>query len=259
MPDSPLLLVDTHAHLEMEDFDGDRDAVVARAGEAGIAAVVTVGTSRVDGEKAVALAAAYPAVYAAVGIHPHEAREATRETLDALGRLARRPKVVAYGEIGLDFYRNRAPRDLQIRCFGEQLDLARALGLPVVVHDREAHRETLEMLRPWQGERVVIHCFSGDVAMAKQVLDWGFFLSVDGPVTYPKAQRLVEVVRFVPLERLFLETDAPYLSPQNHRGRRNEPAYLVHTAARVAEIKGVPWDVVAETTTRAAKAFFRIP
>ena len=253
------MTIDTHAHLEMEAFDGDRDAVLARAAAAGLTAIITVGTTLPDCEKAVALTRLYKPVYAAVGIHPHEVKEIDAGTYDALRVLARQEKVVAIGEIGLDFFYDLSPREVQLRRFQEQLDLAEELDLPVIIHDREAHPEILEILRPRKGRlRGVLHCFSGDSAMARECLDLGFHLSVAGPVTYRKADQLRAVAREMPLERLLIETDAPYLAPQPYRGKRNEPAYVVETARYLAEIRGMPVDELERQTTANARRLFGI-
>lgn len=253
------MLIDSHAHLEMREFDADREDVVRRASEAGVEAIVTVGTTLRDCRKALAIAARHEAVYAALGIHPHDVKGVDERTYDDIRKLARGPKVVAYGEIGLDFFRNRSPRDVQIRRFGEQLELADELGLPVIIHDRDAHAETLNMLKAWKGKkRGIVHCFSGDAAMARKCLDMGFYISVPGPVTYPRSEKLWEVVRQVPLERMLVETDAPYLAPQQHRGRRNEPAYVVHTAKKIADLKGLTLAEVAEATSQNSRAVFGI-
>lgn len=253
------MLIDSHAHLEMPEFDHDRDEVVRRAKAAGVEAIVTVGTNLRDCRKALTIAARYDAVYAALGVHPHDVKAIDEKTYDALRKLVGRPKVVAYGEIGLDFFRNRSPRDVQIRCFGEQLELADEFDLPVIVHDRDAHMETVKMLAAWKGKkRGIVHCFSGDAAIAKKCLDMGFYISIPGSVTYPKAEKIIEVVRKVPLERLLVETDAPYLTPQQHRGQRNEPAYVVHAARKIAEIKGTTFDLVAAATTQNARDIFNL-
>jgi TatD DNase family protein len=251
--------IDTHAHLEMEAFDSDREEVLKRAAEAGLTAIVTVGTTLTDCEKAVALARRYPPVYAAVGIHPHEVKGIDAETYDALRVLARQDKVVAIGEIGLDFFYNLSPQEVQLRRFAEQLDLAEELDMPVIIHDREAHAETLRILRLRKGRlRGVLHCFSGDQTMARECLEVGFYLSVAGPVTYRKADQLREVARNVPLDRLLIETDAPYLAPQPHRGKRNEPAYVVETAGCLAEIRGLPVGELIRLTAANARRLFRI-
>jgi len=253
------MLIDTHAHLEMEAFDSDRDEVLKRAAEAGLAAIVTVGTTLTDCQKAVALARRYPPVYAAVGIHPHEVKGIDAGTYDALRLLARQDKVVAIGEVGLDFFYDLSPRGVQLRRFAEQLDLAEELDMPVIIHDREAHAETLRILRPRKGRlRGVLHCFSGDQAMARECLEMGFHLSVAGPVTYRKADQLREVAREIPLERLLIETDAPYLAPQPHRGKRNEPAYVVETAGCLAEILRLPVGELKRLTAANARLLFGI-
>lgn len=253
------MAIDTHAHLEMEAFDSDREHVLARAGAAGLTAIVTVGTTLSDCEKAVALARLYKPVYASVGIHPHEVKEIDASTYNALRVLARQEKVVAIGEIGLDFFYDLSPREVQVRRFQEQLDLAEELELPVIIHDREAHTEMLEILRSRKGRlQGVLHCFSGDWAMASECLNLGFHLSVAGPVTYRKADQLRAVAGEVPLERLLIETDAPYLAPQPYRGKRNEPAYVVETAKTLAGIRGIPVDELERQTTANACRLFGI-
>jgi TatD DNase family protein len=252
------MLIDSHAHLEMSDFDRDRDAVIARAIGAGVDLMITVGTTVDDCEKAVSIAARHEAVYAAIGIHPHEVKDIDETTYGNLKRLAKAYKVVAYGEIGLDFFRNLSPKDVQIRRFGEQLEIADEVGLPIIIHDREAHKETLEMLQGWGGKRGVIHCFSGDYGMARKCLDMGFYISIPGAVTFGKSEKLQEVVRRLPIAGMLLETDAPYLTPHPNRGKRNEPAYVVHTARKVAELKGLSFENVASATSRNTKSLFGI-
>ena len=253
------MVIDTHAHLEMEAFDDDREAVLDRAAAAGLTAIITVGTTLPDCEKAVTLAGRYAPVYAAVGVHPHEVKGIDASTYDALRRLAREPKVVAIGEIGLDFFYDLSPREVQLRRFAEQLDLAEELDLPVIIHDRDAHAETLGLLRQRKGRlRGTLHCFSGDAAMARECIDLGFHLSVAGPVTYRKADQLREVAREIPPERLLIETDAPYLAPQPHRGKRNEPAYVLDTARRLAEIRGITAGELEHLTAANARRLFGI-
>lgn len=253
------MLIDSHAHLELEEFDKDRDEVIERAKEAGVGAIVAVGIDLADSKKAVALARRYPMVYATVGVHPHDAAAVNPETYEELRALADEDKVVAYGEIGLDFFRNRSPREVQIRRFGEQLDLSVELGLPVIIHDRDAHAETVEMLKAHKGKlRGVVHCFSGDYEMARQCIDLGYYISIPGTITYKKSDVLRHVVQNVPLERLLVETDAPFLAPEPKRGKRNEPAFVFHTARRVAEIRGTLYEVVANTTAQNARELFGI-
>lgn len=252
------MLIDSHAHLEMSDFDRDRDEVIGRAIQAGVDLIITVGTTVSDCEKAVLIAGQHDTVYAAIGIHPHEVKDIDETTYDDLKRLAKAEKIVAYGEIGLDFFRNLSPRDAQIRRFGEQLELAGEMGLPIIIHDREAHKETLEMLQGWKGKRGVIHCFSGDYRMAAKCLDMGFYISIPGAVTFGKSEKLQEVVRRLPVTSMLLETDAPYLTPHPNRGKRNEPSYVVHTARKVAEIKGLSFENVASVTSQNTRSLFGI-
>jgi len=251
------MTIDSHAHLEMDAFDGDREEVIARAEAAGLTAIITVGTTIPDCAKALEIARLHPMVYAAVGIHPHEVKGIDDRTYDTLRELAQQAKVVALGEIGIDFFYDHSPREVQLRCFEEQIELALELDLPVIIHDREAHGETLGIMRQYRGRlRGVLHCFSGDAAMARECLEMGFYLSVAGPVTYRKADQLREVVREIPIDRLLVETDCPYLAPQPFRGKRNEPAYVVETARRVAEVKGVePRDLERRTEENARRLF----
>lgn len=254
-------LVDSHAHIDLPQFDGDREAVLRRAAEVGVEWIVDVGADLASSRRAVELAACEPAVWAAVGIHPHDAATLNPVTLAELRALARRPGVVAIGEIGLDFYRDLSPRAQQREAFAAQLTLARELDLPVIVHDREAHAETLSILRTAQrhaGRRLrgVMHCFSGDPKLARAVLDLGFYVGVAGPVTYPRTATLAEVVRLVPFERLLIETDCPYLAVQARRGARNEPAFVHYVAARVAELRGVSPEEVGRVTSANAHALF---
>ncbi len=233
-------LFDTHAHLHCPEFAGDLDAVLERARAAGVRRILTIGTDVATSRAAAAMAASAPDVWAAVGIHPHEAADADDAALAEIERLAGSARVVAIGETGLDFFRNLAPREAQERAFRSQLALARRTRKPVLIHCREAHEETLSLLaaadvREHGG---IMHCFSGDVGIARRCLDLGLLVSLAGPVTYPKPGALPEVARFVPADRLVVETDCPFLPPQPYRGKRNEPAYLAITAARVAELRG---------------------
>ena len=253
------MLIDSHSHIEMKAFDRDRDEVIRRAKDAGVNLIIAVGINPGDCKRAISIAGKYNEVYAVVGIHPHHAKDIDKTTYDSLREMAKHEKVVAYGEIGLDFFRNLSPRDVQIRRFGEQLELASELGLPVVIHDREAHSETLKMLENWNGDkRGIIHCFSGDYGMARKCLDMGFYISIPGTITFNKSETLREVVKKVPISRLLVETDSPFLTPHPKRGERNEPANVVYTALRVAEIKGLPVEEVEEKTSENAKDVFGI-
>jgi TatD DNase family protein len=240
----------------MREFDRDRDEVIRRAAAAGVRRIVTVGTTLADCEKAAAIAAANPSVYAAIGIHPHEVKSIRKETYDRLKAISGSKKIVAYGEIGLDFFRNISPPDVQVTRFGEQLDLAKELALPIIIHDRDAHRETVSMLKESGIRSGIIHCFSGDYAMARECLDMGFYISIPGTVTFPKSERLREIVARVPLERLLVETDCPYLTPVPHRGKRNEPAFTAHTARTVAEVRKISFEETARATSENAARVF---
>ena len=253
-------LFDTHAHLHFPEYAGDRAAVLARAREAGVVGMVTVGTDLATAEAAIALASAEPDVWASVGVHPHDAATADAAVLTAIERLARAPRVVAVGEIGLDFFRNLSPREVQMDAFGLQLELARRATRPVIIHCRDAHPETLGILSEARVGEIggVMHCFSGDVEVARRCLDLGLLISLAGPITYKNARALPAVARFVPADRLVLETDCPFLPPEGHRGQRNEPAYVSLTAAHVAALRGEPLEELAAATSRNARALFRL-
>jgi len=252
------MLIDSHAHLEMKEFANDRLEVIERAKSAGVNIIVTVGTNLRLSREAVSLAGQYENIYASIGVHPHDVGKISNTTYDELKELAGRKKVVAFGEIGLDFFRNIAPQFQQIKKFGEQLQLAKELHLPVIIHDREAHDQSIKMVKASGLRRGVFHCFSGDYEMAKQCLDWGFYLSVPGVVTYAKATTIQDVVKKVPLSSLLVETDCPYLAPDPYRGKRNEPAYVVQTVKKIAEIKGISREEVAAVTAQNTLDLFRI-
>ena len=252
------MLIDSHAHLEMREFDSDREEVIKRAREAEVDFIITVGINLEFSLKAVNLAQKHENIYAAIGVHPHDVANADNSAYDALKELAHRQKVVAYGEIGLDFFRNISSQEKQIEVFGLQLELAQELNLPVIIHDREAHEQTLKMVKASSVRRGVFHCFSGDYAMAKQCIDLGFYISIPGVVTFDKAKTIQDVAECVPLSSLLLETDAPYLAPVPHRGKRNEPSFIIHTAKKVAEIKKVSWEEVAQVTACNTMTLFGI-
>jgi len=244
----------------MKDFDRDRDRVIARAWEAGVDYIITVGTTLPDIEKALQIAGKNPSVYVALGIHPHEVKDIGGGDYDALRKFAREKKVVAFGEIGLDFYRNHSPREVQLERFRELLRLGKELRLPLVIHDREAHEETLRILEEekngsWRG---VFHCFSGDTEMARKVIQMGFCLSIPGTVTFKNSTVQQDVVKHIPLEKILLETDCPYLAPEPYRGKRNEPAFVRKTAEKVAELKGLSIEDVARITSLNAKLLFGV-
>ena len=251
-------LFDTHAHLHFPDFEADLDAVMARAREAGVRGMVTIGTDVETSRAALAIAERDPDVWATVGLHPHDAEAGDDALFEELERLARSPRVVALGEMGLDFFRNLSPRPVQEAAFRRQLGLARTLAKPVVLHCRDAHAETLAILAEERVGEVggIMHCFSGDVEIARRCLDLGLLISLAGPVTYPNAKALPAVARFVPADRLVVETDCPFLPPQPYRGKRNEPAYVAITATRVAELRGERLEDLAPHLTGNARRVF---
>ena len=248
-------LIDSHAHLDSREFDGDRELVVERAREAGVVAILTVGENLASSQAAVALAEKYDLVYAAVGVHPHDAKTLTPVVLDELRALAHHPRVVAVGEIGLDYHRDLSPRPVQRQAFAGQLALAAELGLPVAVHSRDALDDVLAALRDWEGAGV-LHSYSGGPERLEEVLGLGFYVGITGLVTFPEAEQLRAVAAAVPLERLLVETDCPVLTPVPYRGRRNEPAYVRFVAEQVARARGVPVETVAQATSDSARRLF---
>jgi TatD DNase family protein len=263
------MLIDVHAHLTDERFAGERGEVLARASQAGLVAVIDTGCDLDSSEAALAAARvqaaqageASPRLFTTAGFHPHEAKLVAAGSLDRLRQMAQDPLVVAIGEIGLDYHYDFSPREVQREVFRDQLALAAELEMPVVVHDREAHADTLAILREATAGRCVgvMHCYSGSAESAPEYLEMGFYLSIGGPLTFNNARRVVEVVERVPLDRLLLETDCPYLAPVPRRGERNEPANVALVAARVAEIKGLPVAEVERATTANAIRLFGLP
>jgi len=252
-------LFDTHAHLHFPDYAEDLDAVLGRARAAGVRGMVTIGTDRETNRAVTALVKRVRDVWATVGIHPHDAGEAAEADFEEMERLAgEEPKVVGFGEMGLDFFRDLSPREVQEKVFRRQIDIARRARKPIVVHCRDAHAETLAVLADERAGETggVMHCFSGDVEIARRCLDLGLYISLAGPVTYKNARALPEVARFVPGDRLVVETDCPYLPPTPHRGKRNEPAFVALTAACIAELRGADPEALCEAlTANAAKLF----
>jgi TatD DNase family protein len=244
-------IVDSHCHLDDPQFDPDREEAIARARQAGVEQMLAIGTGGgpPDLEAAIRLADRYDFIYATVGVHPHDAAKATAETFDRLRSLARHPKVLMVGEIGLDYHYDYSPREVQREVFATQLELAAEAGKPVTIHTREAWEDTIALLARY-GHGGVMHCFTGDARQAKEALDLGFHLSFGGVVTFPKAEANREAARMAPADRLLIETDCPYLAPVPRRGKRNEPAFLVETARKLAEVRGMGLDEVAAATTR---------
>ncbi len=252
------MLTDSHAHLDDKRFQGEVDAVIARANEAGVGLILTVGSDLDSSRRCIELAGRYSCVYAVVGVHPHEAAQAPEGYLEQLRRLLAAPKVVGLGEIGLDYHYDFSPRPVQRDVFAAQLALARELDCAVVVHTREADEDTYRILAESGVRRAVMHCFSGNWEQARRYLELGYYISLSGVVTFPKSEDTREVAAHVPSDRLMLETDAPYLAPVPRRGRRNEPAYVRHTAEAVAGIRGVALEDLARETTANVRRVFGI-
>ncbi|MBE9475141.1 MAG: TatD family hydrolase [Chloroflexi bacterium] len=261
------MLVDTHCHLDFNSFDKDRDQVIARAREAGVERLLNPGINLESSTVAVKLSEKYPEVYAAVGFHPNDGLSWESDSVSQLRKLATHKKVVAIGEIGLDFYRDRTPRELQVQIFKEQLNLAAELNLPVVIHSRKAMAEVLEIFEEWRGNldrsqsRMadypgVLHSFSGDVQLADRTRALNFFIGITGPVTFRNAGDLQDLVIRLPLQELLIETDAPFLSPHPHRGKRNEPAKVKLVAEKIAELHQEAYNIVAEITTANAARLY---
>ncbi|RJX25231.1 MAG: TatD family deoxyribonuclease [Dethiobacter sp.] len=253
-------LVDSHAHLDFNNFDRDREEVLQRAKNQGLKLIVNIGFDLASSKESIKLAAQYPFVYAAVGIHPHDAVNALSGYLGELEEMTHHPKVVALGEMGLDFYRDRSLRPVQREVFRQQLRLAGKIDLPVIIHDRDAHEEVLKILEeeglPARGG--VMHCFSGDLGLARKLVRLGLYISIAGPVTYPRNHKLSEVAAAVPLERLLIETDAPFLTPSPLRGKRNEPAYVTFVAEKVAALRGISVESLGRACLENARKLFSI-
>ncbi len=251
------MVIDSHAHIQLSQFDRDRDAVLKRAQEAGISAILVIGFDMETSLGAVELAEKYTQIYATVGMHPHDAKDFTPDVLKAFRELAAHPKVIALGEMGLDYYRNLSPRSVQKEAFEKQLDLAEALQMPIVIHNREAYMDILPILEARQGRvRGVLHCFTGDVELMHRSLAIGFHIGIGGIVTYPNAKDVQAVAREVPEDRLLIETDCPWLAPQFRRGKRNEPAYVRAVAEKIAELRDTSVEIIGETTTRNFEILF---
>ena len=251
----------------MASFDKDRSEVIVRARDAGISMIVTVGIDLESSRRAVRLTEGYPELLATVGFHPHGAAGMRKADTANLAEMAGHPRVVAIGEIGLDFYRNRSPREAQLRALRWQLELASRVDLPVVIHSRQAEREILPLLHDWASSHIrpgghpigVIHCFNGDIGAAQRYLNMGFFISLGAYIGYPASLHARSVIRSIPQDRLVVETDSPFLPPQRLRGKRNEPSYLPLTVETLAEIRGVSPETVAQETTQNARHLFRLP
>ena len=252
------VLFDTHAHYDDAAFDADREALLSRLPSDGVQYVVNVGCDLASSRQAVRLAETHDYIYAGVGIHPGNAGECTSEALSELRRLAAHPKVVAIGEIGLDYHYDTPPRDVQRAAFRAQMHLAETLGLPVSVHDRDAHGESLEIVRAFPGVRGVFHCFSGSVETARELVALGWYLGFTGVVTFKNAKKTAAVAVDVPADRILIETDCPYLAPEPRRGTRCDSSLLVHTGAKLAALRGVPAAEMYAVTCENARRFYGI-
>jgi len=267
------MFIDSHAHLFFKDFQADLPDVFKRATDAGVEAIVCPGTDLETSRKSIALAEKYEMVYACVGFHPHDASKGDAPSLAEIEQLSKHPKVVAIGEIGLDYHYNYSPPDRQMEVFGEQIRIAQRRGLPIVIHSREAEKDTMRIVeeeitktpgwRPAGAPRGVFHCFPGDVALANRVIGLSFCISIPGPVTFGskpgRLNQMAEVVKKTSLDHMLLETDSPYLTPAPHRGKRNEPAYVRLIAGVIAGLKGSTLEEVGASTTTAARRLFGLP
>lgn len=252
------MFVDTHAHLDFPQFENDLDETVQRAIHSGVTRIINIGTTLASSRKVVQIAERFDACYATVGVHPHDAKDVDDSVLGELEKLGRHEKVVAVGEIGLDFYRNLSPKEGQYRAFGQLLDLADSLDLPVVIHSRDATAKCLAVLSEHVPLRGVMHCFSSSAENAQRAFEMGLLVSCCGQISFPNAQKLREKFTQIPPERFMLETDAPFLAPQDHRGKRNEPAYIPLIAKEYAKVFGIPVDRLEELTTKNAEQVFSI-
>ncbi len=265
------MLIDSHAHLEMEQFNADREQMIARARDAGIEKIVAIGSGTGPGslDCGIQLAEQHPdLIYATIGIHPHEAKLATDADFQELERLAKRPKVIAWGEIGLDYFYDHSPRELQQQVFLKQMELARAAKLPIVIHCRPSDKsenawdDCLALMEQnWKSSGLggILHCFTGSWSHARRALDMGFMISFAGNITFPKAQPIRDAAKEVPLERLLIETDSPFLAPVPYRGKRNEPAFVKEVARQLGEIRGLSTEETGQLTTANFYNFFKLP
>jgi TatD DNase family protein len=254
------MLFDTHAHLNAEQYNEDLEEVIARAKDEGVATMVVVGFDRPTIQRAIELADQYDFIYASVGWHPVDAIDMTEEDLKWIEELSSHPKVVALGEMGLDYYWDKSPKDIQQEVFRKQIRLAKKVKLPIIIHNREATSDIIEILKEEGAEEVggIMHCFSGSSEIAKECVKMNFYISLGGPVTFKNAKKPKEVAAEIPLEKLLIETDCPYLTPHPFRGKRNEPSYVKLVAEEIAHIKGVTYEEIAEATTKNAKKLFDI-
>lgn len=255
------MFIDSHAHLDDERFDEDREILIKSLMDNNIDLVLNIGADLETSKASVNLAKKYDNIYAVVGVHPHSAKEVDENTIEELRKLTKEKKVVAIGEIGLDYYYDNSPRDVQRRVFLEQLKLAKELKLPVVIHTRDAAQETFDILKESAEDgnlRGVLHCYSSSVEMALEYIKLGFYISIGGPVTFKNSKVAKEVAKAIPLDKLLIETDCPYLTPEPYRGKRNEPMYVKYAAETISELRGISIEELAEATTNNAIALFQL-
>ncbi|SHK51474.1 TatD family hydrolase [Tepidibacter formicigenes] len=254
------MLFDTHAHLCDSRFKEDREDVIKKIKEEGIKYVLNPGADIPSSLKAVELSKKYDFIYAAVGVHPHDVKDINEDTISVLKGLAQNEKVLAIGEIGLDYYYDNSPRDIQKKWFKRQIELANELKLPIIVHDRDAHQDTFDIIKNTKSKDIgcVLHCYSGNVHLAREYIKMGCLISIAGPVTFKNNKKTQEVVREIPLEYLLIETDSPYLTPHPHRGKKNDPSYVRYIAEKIAIEKGISYEKVCEATMENGKRFFNI-
>lgn len=244
------MYIDSHAHIQISQFNSDREAVIKRAAEANVSNILIIGFDLESSENAVNLAGKYENLYATIGMHPHDAKDLTPDILNTFRTLLNHSKVIALGEIGLDYYRNLFPHQVQKDAFNAQLDLAEETGLPIIVHNRDAYMDILPILEARHGNiSGVLHCFTGDIEMMRRSVELGFYIGIGGIVTYPNAKDVQSVVKELPFERLLIETDCPWLTPQFRRGKRNEPAYVLAVAEKIAELRDTSVEEIGRITT----------
>jgi TatD DNase family protein len=249
------MLFDSHAHYNDEKFDSDRDELLSAMRENNVGLILNSCSSLDEVPDIFSICEKYPFVYASVGIHPHEVENLTEADMDMLKKYSENPKVKAIGEIGLDYFYDFSPRDVQQKWFARQVDIAREINLPVIIHDRDAHKDCMDILRAHSIKDVggIFHCYAGSAEMAKEILDWGMYIAFGGSLTFKKSVRPIEVAKYVPLDRIVIETDCPYLTPEPHRGKRNSSLYIHHVAEKLAEIKGLSVQEIENATYENAK------
>ena len=252
------MLFDTHTHLDDEKFDTDRDEIISSLKEQGVSLLVNIGANMKSSQQSIKLAQKYDFIYASVGVHPCDTKDLTDDDILTLEKMAHHEKVVAIGEIGLDYYWDEPEREIQKEWFLKQLFLAKKLNMPYIVHDRDAHSDTLEIIKKCDYTNGVMHCFSGSVEMAEEVIKMGMYVSLSGTVTFKNAKKAQEVASIVPLDKLLIETDSPYLTPEPFRGKRNNSAYVRYTAEKIADIRGLTFEELAQITLDNGKRFYNI-